>query len=109
MNVKTKIWLWIALVLSVYVTCMNVFEGRWPSVGIAVIALVGLCMLLFKSKKLGYYIMCICYLCAFVVGIYEGTQWGTSILMSVVMSFIGSALIPVVTFLFIRSQWNNLK
>lgn len=109
MTKATKIWLWFALALSVATTVMNASYGRWLSVVIAVAALAGLCVLLFTQKKWGYLLMCGCYVLAFAWGTYESVAGGTGLLGSLLMSFIGSALIPVVTWLFLRKQWKNLQ
>lgn len=109
MKKGVKIWLWIALVMCVCTTVLNATQSRWPTVGIAVVAVVGLCLLLFKQKRMGFYILCCSNALSFVVGVYGGIQGGTSVLLSVLMSLIGSALVPVITFLFIHSQWKELQ
>ena len=60
MKKSSKIWLWIALVLCVCTTALNLSEGRWLSVAIAVVSILGLCALLFTQRKIGYIVMCIC-------------------------------------------------
>lgn len=109
MKKGTKIWLWFALMLSACISVLNATEGRWTSVAIAIVALSGLCLLLLKQKKIGFYIMCACSTLSFFIGVYGGIQGGTGIFVSVLMSFIGSALIPAITFFFVRSQWKQLR
>ena len=107
MSKASKIWLWIALVMCVCTTGLNLSEGRWLSVGIAVISIIGLCMLLFGQRKAGFIIMCVCAVGSFVVGASQNfAQLGA---MSILMSLIGSALVPVITGLFIKSQWSQLQ
>ncbi len=107
MSKASKIWLWIALVMCVCTTGLNLSEGRWLSVGIAVISIIGLCMLLFGQRKAGFVIMCVCAVGSFVVGASQNfAQLGA---MSILMSLIGSALVPVITGLFIKSQWSQLQ
>lgn len=107
MSKASKIWLWIALVICVCTTGLNLSEGRWLSVGIAVISIIGLCMLLFGQRKAGFVIMCVCAVGSFVVGASQNfAQLGA---MSILMSLIGSALVPVITGLFIKSQWSQLQ
>ncbi len=105
----TKIWLWIALVLSVATTVLNAAYGRWVSVAIAVVALAGLATLLFTQRKIGFIVMCLCYVLAFAEGVFTAFTGEGDVLVSVLMSFVGSALIPVITFFFLRSQWGKLK
>ena len=97
MTKSTKIWLWLALVLSAATTIMNASYGRWISVVIALAALAGLCVLLFTQKRWGYLLMCGCYVLAFAWGAYESAAGGTGLLSALLMSLIGSALIPVIT------------
>lgn len=109
MNKASKIWLVVALVLCVCTTAMNTMEGRLLSAGIAVVSIVCLCVLLFAQKKAGFYGMCICAVAFFLVGSVQSIQAGTGVLLSVVMSLIGSMLVPGITGLFIKSQWAQLK
>lgn len=107
MKKSSKIWLWVALVLCVCTTGLNLSEGRWLSVAIAVVSIIGLCVLLFTERKAGFIVMCVCAVCSFLVGSVQNfAQLGA---VSILMSFIGSALVPVITGLFIKSQWNELK
>ena len=107
MSKASKIWLWIALVMCVCTTGLNLSEGRWLSVGIAVISIIGLCMLLFGQRKAGFVIMCVCAVGSFVVGASQNfAELGA---VSILMSLIGSALVPVITGLFIKSQWSQLQ
>lgn len=108
MKKSTKIWLWIALVLCVCTTGLNLSQGRWLSVAIAVVSIGGLCALLFTRRKLGYWIMCICALGSFAVGVSQNlAQLGAP--LAVGMSLLGSALVPVVTGLFLKGDWNSLR
>lgn len=104
MSKKTKIWLWFALILSTGTTIMNAFFGRRLSVLIAVTAIAGLCVLLFTGKRWGFFLMCICYTLSFAVGVWGGIKGEAGILPAIVMSFIGSALIPSITYLFLRGE-----
>lgn len=108
MKKSAKIWLWIALVLCVCTTGLNLSEGRWLSVAIAVVSIVGLCALLFGQRKAGYVVMCLCAVGSFVVGVSQNVgMLGAA--PAIGMSLIGSALVPVITGLFIKSQWKELK
>ena len=109
MTKGTKIWLWCALVLCALTTILTAASGRWLSVAIAVVSLGGLCVLLFTQKKWGFILMCVCYILSFCNGVYQGVIGESGMLAAIVMSFIGSALVPVVTYLFLRKSWNELK
>lgn len=108
MKKSTKIWLWFALILCAATTIMNASFGRWPSVIVAVVSLVGLCMVLFAQKKAGYILMCCCYVVSFLVAVI-GSLGQPGLLVSIIMSLIGSLLVPVITWLFLRRDWDTLK
>lgn len=108
MKKSAKIWLWVALILCVCTTGLNLSEGRILSVAIAIVSILGLCALLFAQRKAGYIVMCICAVGSLIVGVTQNIQ-ELGAPMSIVMSLIGSALVPVVTGLFIKSQWSDLK
>lgn len=108
MKNSTKIWLWFALILCAATTVMNACFGRWPSVIVAIVSLVGLCMVLFAQKKAGYILMCCCYVVSFLVAVM-GSLGQPGLLVSIIMSLVGSLLVPVITWLFLRRDWDNLK
>ncbi len=54
MRRSTKVWLWFALILCAATTVLNASYGRIPSVVVAIVSLIGLCLLLFKQKKQGF-------------------------------------------------------
>ena len=109
MTKGTKIWLWAALVLCILTTILNAASGRIPSVILAVCAMIGLALLIFKEKKIGFIILCVSYGLAFIAGVWDGIASGTGILLSIGASLIGSLLIPVVTWLFLRKQFDRLQ
>ena len=108
MTKAAKIWLWFALVLCVCTTALNLSEGRWLSVAIAAVSIAGLCILLFTQRKAGYLIMCACAVGSFLVGASQNIQM-LGAPTAILMSLIGSALVPGITGLFIRSQWQALR
>lgn len=109
MSQAAKIWLWIALVLCIGTTIINATSGRIPSVILAIGGIVGLAILLFAQKKIGFYILCGFYAISLFVGIFEGVTSGTDVVMSIVMSVIGSLLVPGITYLVLRKQFSSLK
>ena len=109
MTKGTKIWLWFALVLGLATTGINASYGRWISVAISLAAMAGLAVLLFHKRKAGYVFMCGCYVLSFVSGVMQGVTGGTGLIVSVVMSLIGSMVIPGITWLVIRKKWEFLN
>lgn len=108
MKRSSKIWLWFALVLCAATTVLNATQGRIPSVIIALASLAGLAILLFAQKKADYILMCCCYVLSFLVAV-TGSLSSGNLLASIVMSLIGSLLVPVITWLFIRRDWAQLR
>lgn len=104
MSKGMKIWLWFALALRAFTTTVNLFSGRYLTVALAAGTVIGLCMMLFAQKKQGFYLLCICYVAAFASGIQEGLANPETLVVSIVMSLIGSAFIPLVTWLFLRKN-----
>ena len=108
MKKSTKIWLWVALIICIATTIMNASMGRTVSAVIAVVAIAGLCVLLFTQRKFGFTLMCVCYAISCIYSIM-GSLGGPNVLVSVIMSVVGSLLIPGITALFLRGQWKSLK
>ena len=108
MKTSTKIWLWFALVLCAATTVMNACFGRWPSVIVAIVSLAGLCMVLFAKKKAGFALMCCCYVVSFFVAVL-GSLGQPGLLVSIIMSLVGSLLVPVITWLLLRRDWDSLN
>ena len=109
MKRSAKLWLVFALVLCAATTCLNTGYGRWPSVALALVSMAGLAILLFRQQKLGFWLLCGAYTLSFLVGVSSGLTGETGLAAAIVMSFIGSAFVPVVTALVLRSQWKDLR
>ena len=109
MRKSAKIWLVIAILLCACVTVLNFTEGRIPSVILALAEIAALVILLVKEKKAGFWLLCGCYLLSFLTGVIGGITGGTSILLSVGASAIGSVLIPGITWLFLRKDLPNMR
>ena len=90
MKTSTKIWLWFALVLCAATTVMNA------------------CMVLFAKKKAGFTLMCCCCVVSFFVAVL-GSLGQPGLLVSILMSLVGSLLVPVITWLFLRRDWASLN
>ena len=109
MSKSLRIWLIFALVLCALTTLMNALLGRYLSAAIAVGSIASLCVLLFAHRRGAFYALCAFSALSFLVGVYQGIAEGTGILLSLGASLVGSALVPLVTFLFLRRQPENLK
>ena len=108
MNISTRLWLWAALILIAAAVFLNAVSGRWLSAGAALLALAGLCSLLFLGKKSGFLLLCVFSACFCAAGIVSSISGGFHPVPAVTVSLAGSALIPCVTLLLLRGQWEKL-
>ncbi|MCI5773839.1 MAG: hypothetical protein MR210_04680 [Erysipelotrichaceae bacterium] len=103
MEKKTKIWIICALVLSAFTTTINITESRWISVGLALIGMIGLGDLFIKKEIKGFYLTCACYGLSFLYSTINSLS-ETNALVYIIMAFIGSMIIPGITWLFISKD-----
>lgn len=101
-----KVWLWIVLVINV-LSCLPVFAliALMPLYAIAVIVLeliliVGVVLLLFKQQKLGFYILCASSVLSAIFNVMLGTN--------IIRAVLSAVLFPLITYLIIKSSWNEL-
>ncbi|MEE0800021.1 MAG: hypothetical protein U0L91_01935 [Gemmiger sp.] len=109
MKKTTTLWLWTAFVLCICTTILNAFSGRWLTVAVAIISLAGLASLLFQHKKRGFQVVCVCAVFSFLIGAVSSILNGMSAPLAIGMSLFGAALVPVITGLVLRSEWNILR
>lgn len=103
MEKKTTIWLICAIILCVFTTALNFSEARWISVALAVVGIIGLVYLLVKKDIKGFYLTCICYLLSFLHSAINSI--GTpNAMIYIIMSLIGSMIVPGITWLFVRND-----
>ena len=115
-----KFWLWfvfivniIALVISVLGLVGSVVLGpafiaiMLVTVILEVAIIVGVSMLLFKKKKVGFFIICGCQVVNVILSFITGAIVGTA--ASTGVRAIGSAIISVVILYFaIKNYWDQL-
>lgn len=104
MTKPLKIWLWIVLVLNVLSACLAAAGAMttpilWASVVLEAILILGVALLLFRQRKMGFYIICAVAVATLIVNIAQGTNVGTSVLSSFLM--------PLIIYLLMRSTWNE--
>lgn len=113
LNTGAQIWLWIVFVINIIsfaISIINV-EGLTELTGallflvlISVVAqvtlIVGIALLLFGSKKVGFYMIVACAVVAFVLNMMIGT--------AIVRAIINAVGVPLITYLFIQKQWDEL-
>lgn len=101
-----KVWLWIVLILNV-LSCIPVLALIVLSPVIAIITLVleiiliaGVVLLLFKQQKMGFYLLCACSVLSAIFNIVSGT--------GIIRAVISAVLFPLITYLVIKSNWDEL-
>lgn len=101
-----KIWLWIVLVCNALsavggvVTALAVPLG-WLSVIACVLVAVGCAILLFQTKKLGFYIVCAGAVVSLVTSILIGAN--------IIVAIISAVVLPLIIFLLMKNTWNEFQ
>ena len=101
-----KGWLWFVLIVN-GISCVGIFPvfAVWPMIGVftlisEVILILGVILLLFSKKKVGFYLLCACAVLTMIFNIISGT--------GIIRAVASVVLMPTITFLVIRDQWNEL-
>lgn len=106
MSTGLKVWLWIVLVLNAITVVTTVLGALLnpllfvSAIGTALI-IVGVCMILFKQKKLGLYIICGMEAISLVFNIIGGGN--------IIISIISAVLMPGITYLLMKSNWESFS
>lgn len=107
LNAAAKGWLWFVFIVNALV-CLSAIGTAVtlsPKIGIftaaaEVLILIGVGLLLFKQKKVGFYIICAVVVVNLVVNIVLG--------VGIIRSVISAVIMPLITFLCLKSQWDEL-
>ena len=101
-----KVWLWIVLIVNA-LSCISVALLVVVSPLLAIITLVvevvlivGVVLLLFKQQKMGFYLLCASSVLSAVFNVILGT--------GIVRAVVSAILFPLITYLIIKSHWNEL-
>lgn len=107
LNTGAKVWLWIWFVLAI-LSCIGcvitmLLGGEMIiellSIANNIVMLIGIILLLFRQKKVGFYLICAMAAVNIIVNIISG--------YGIIVSLCG-AIGPIITYLFLRKQWNEL-
>ncbi len=106
MSTGLKVWLWIVLVLNAIIGLLCIplallVPVLWVSVILEVILIVGVCMLLFKQKKMGFYILIGTSVLNLIINVVGG--------QGIVKSLISAILFPLITYALMRSSWDQFE
>lgn len=114
LNTGAKVWLWIVFVLNIIAFAMAIIGVAaltaiaGPIVLVAtilslvaeVVLIVGVAMLLFSGKKIGFYLMVACAVAGLILNLIAGE--------AIARSIVSAVLCPLITYLLIKNQWNEL-
>ncbi len=101
-----KVWLWIVLVVNalscISVALLVVISPLLAIITLAleVVLIVGVILLLFKKQKVGFYVLCVSSVLSAVFSVILGT--------GIVRAVISAVAFPLITYLIIKSRWNEL-
>lgn len=106
MKTGLKVWLWflfIVNIISAFVVATAALFAPllWVNVITEIILVVGVCLLLFGKKKVGFYLMCACAVISFVVNLISGTNIASAI--------VGLILCPSITYLLLKDGWEKFQ
>ncbi len=107
LNTGAKVWLWIVFVINVIsligaIPTTIAFGGLlWLTLILEVVIVASIALLLFKQQKLGFFLVCGCAVVAFIINVILGTN--------IIYALISAVVMPTVTFLLLKSQWNELR
>lgn len=107
MTTGCKIWLWIMLVANTISLVLGIISfSTLGVIGIytivaGIIAIVGICLLLFKKKRIGFYILLALAVVGLVVNIANGAN--------IVVSILSAIIAPALTFFFISKNQSVIK
>lgn len=102
-----KIWLWIILVLNGFAILSNIITILATPIAIIYVALnvvviVGIILLLFQQKKMGFYLYAGCAVVSLILNV---TLLNANIIKSILLAIIA----PGITYLLMRKNWNDFK
>lgn len=107
LNSGTKVWLWIVLVINVLSFVRSIptyisFGGiLYLSMILQLALIAGIALLLFAQKKIGFFLCCACALVAFILNVILG--------VNIIVAIVSAVVMPTITFLFLKNQWNELR
>ena len=106
MKTGLKVWLWFVFVVQI-LSCISVVIAIAvnPIFIVSLIAsaliIIGCALLLFKTMKLGYFMMCGGAVVNLIVNLIFKTN--------IIIALLGLILMPLITYLLMKDDWNNFK
>lgn len=106
MKSALKGWLWFIFIvnlLSIVVVLVGAFANPVLFLSLigGVLVVVGCALMLFKTMKAGYFIICGGAIVNFIVNLVLGAN--------IAVAVIGLVVLPLVTYLIMRSEWEQFN
>lgn len=106
MTTGLKVWLWVVFVLNIISAVTSVFAAMllpilWVSVVLEIVIIVGIGLLLFGQKKIGYYLVCAMAVLGLIVNVVLGTN--------IIYAVISAVLMPLITWLLMKNTWDQFE
>ena len=119
-----QVWLWIIFVLNI-ITALGALAAVVGSAALGVgpvytvlcvvsflleiVLIVGIAMLLFKSKKVGFYMICGAAVIGFVVNLITYGLVSGLTAINIGRAVVGVVVCPLVTYLLAKNDWDYLS
>ncbi len=123
-----KVWLWIVFVVNI-ISAIGALVSIFGAAAISaayglgagytilcvlsflleIALLVGVAMMLFKQKKLGFYIICGTAVAVFILNLVTYGMLGALTAGNFVRALIYLIVSPLITYLFARADWDKLN
>ena len=119
-----QVWLWIIVVLNI-ITALGALAAVVGSAALGVgpvytvlcvvsflleiVLIVGIAMLLFKSKKVGFYMICGAAVIGFVVNLITYGLVSGLTAINIGRAVVGLVVCPLVTYLLAKNDWDYLS
>ena len=119
-----QVWLWIIFVLNI-ITALGALAAVVGSAALGVgpvytvlcvvsflleiVLIVGIAMLLFKSKKVGFYMICGAAVIGFVVNLITYGLVSGLTAINIGRAVVGLVVCPLVTYLLAKNDWDYLS
>lgn len=101
MSTAAKVWLWIVLILNALSFIGNVFTLVFLGAVVNGLLVGGAFYLLFKRQRMGFYAICVGAVLGLVVNIISGG--------GIVSAVISAILNPLITWLFLKKDFDKLQ
>jgi hypothetical protein len=103
MNTGLKVWLWIVMIVNAIAAISTILVALlvpilFVSALSSIVIIVGAALILFKQKKVGFYVIC----CMAIVNLVFNVIGGNNM----VMSLVSAVVMPGIIYLLMKPTWD---